>query len=159
MVFKDLMSTTVVKTVLNMLRLNMSSVAPGQELAMMEVEMPDPAAATAAGAEREPEPLMDRFEMLEAGVKEKKPEPLRDVGGDDRDVANIDRDEFVAMTNVTKRHSSGAVFMFRPAYVELHGKGLVDVPDLPGAGIFYHTSTRQWHAAWEGGNKAPSGLC
>lgn len=123
---------------------------------MVEKEAPDPAAARGAGSEKEPEPLADVLQDF-IHPEQKAKVLFWDDSIPDRDIANIDRDEFVAMEvckdKVVKPPAS---FMTRPVFADLAEKKLTALPALPGAGIYYHNSTKQWHASWEGGCKAPS---
>lgn len=128
--------------------------------------MPDPAAAIAPGSEKGPEPLQDHIQMLQqaAFATDAFGPLLHELGNDegdvDRDIANMDRDQFVAMVvsedDKCSRAKPPASFMHRAAFVALSEKDLTRLPDLAGAGIFYHNSTNQWHASWAGGNRAPS---
>ena len=128
----------------------------------MDQEMPDPAAAVAAGSDKDPMPLQDQIQELNVsgqdGVDLDQTEQAHEKDG-------IDRDDLVAMVvasgasgvdNMSSRVKSPASFFQRPAYVSLHDKNLTLLPNLPGAGIFYHNASNQWHSAWKGGNRAPS---
>lgn len=79
--------------------------------------------------------------------------------GKPEEVAAPHRDEFVKMVvqkeSESSRFKPPAAFMHREAFRILSEKNLTGLPGLPGAGIYYHQSTFQWHSAWEGGNRAP----
>ena len=131
----------------------------GQQLAQFHKELPDPAPEPAAASEKEPEPLQDQVQVI-----------LKNLAGEadgDGHAAHenelhetVDRDDMIAMVvdaenSKLSRCKPPPSFMHREAYVALLKKDLVDLPFLPGAGIFYHSTSQQWHGAWDGGNRAP----
>ena len=134
----------------------------GQQLAHQASQMPDPAAARAAGSEKEPEALMDETIILSNSTSGAMALVFWD---DDDDEGNhdvtLDRDNLISMivpdgSEKKRVEKPPASFMKRAAFVSLEKKGLTELPELSGSGIYYHSKSQQWHAAWPGGNRAPS---
>lgn len=129
-------------------------------MAQIVSEMPDPAAAPAAGVVEDPKPLENLVaELTGTGESNLQGEHGDVEWGKAEEVATPDRDEFVKM--VVQKESEGsrlkppAAFMHREAFRILSEKDLTCLPDLPGAGIYYHQTTFQWHSSWQTGNRAP----
>lgn len=105
-----------------------------------QVHLADPAPAPAAGSDKQPSvPALEHMDQAESDGFHVKVLPstgecsfmiseISETGKDKEDPKEIPSE-----------------FRKRQAYIELEKEGCVDIPPMTGLGLFYHSSSQQWH--------------